>query len=67
MSNECRSKQTGKFSSPYAEPVAKGKNINFRVPASLAKRLEEVAGEDLSAWLRQAIAEKLEREQQMSA
>lgn len=61
--------RTGKgyFEVKGAEPVAK-KPLTVKLPISMDKAVRKVAGEDLSGWLRQAIAEKLEREQQeMSA
>ncbi|MDV2997873.1 MAG: hypothetical protein N4J56_007578 [Chroococcidiopsis sp. SAG 2025] len=51
----------GKF---YTEDEPIASKITFRVPASLRKAAEDSANGDLAEWLRQAIAEKLEREQQ---
>ena len=56
----------GYFPVAGAEPVAK-KMIGLRLPASMDAVVREVAGDDLTSWIREAIAEKLEREQQMSA
>ena len=53
------------------EPLAK-RPIALRLPESVDKELREIVGDNLTEWLRQAIAyqvegEKVEREQQMSA
>lgn len=59
--------ENGKFCSPHSEPLAK-KVIGVRLPVTMDALVREVAGEDLSNWIRNAIAEKLEREQrQISA
>ena len=55
----------GKFGSPYREP--RGEPIALRLEKSLDEAVREVAGNNLKDWVRQAIAEKLEREQQASA
>lgn len=51
----------GKFDSPYPEPLAK-KIIGVRLAENMDATVRRVAGNDLSAWVRSAIAEKLERE-----
>lgn len=56
-----RDKTTGKFVT-QAEPNSR--NLTVRVPATLHSELKNVAGAQLAAWIREAIAEKLEREQQ---
>jgi hypothetical protein len=61
-----RDKKTGKFCVPWPEPISK-RQIGVRLPESMDSAVRELAGDDLSNWVRQAIAEKLEREQQMSA
>lgn len=53
----------GKFGSPYPEPLAK-KIIGVRLPVSMDATVRELAGDDLSEWIREAIAEKLARESQ---
>ncbi|MBD2309552.1 hypothetical protein H6G17_29365 [Chroococcidiopsis sp. FACHB-1243] len=55
----------GRFTTDAEE--ASLENFSFRVPASLKKEVKRVAGKRTAEWLRQAIAEKLEREQQASA
>ncbi len=35
-----------------------------RLPVSVDTTVRELAGDDLSSWIREAISEKLEREQQ---
>lgn len=44
-----------------SEPLAK-KVVSTRLPESIDIKVRELAGKDLSEWLRVAIAEKLERE-----
>jgi len=55
----------GRFATDVEE--ARLENFSFRVPASLKNKVKQVAGKRTAEWLREAIAEKLEREQQMSA
>lgn len=57
--------RTGKgyFQVQGKEPLAK-KPVMARLPVSIDKALRELAGDELSDWIREAIAEKLEREQQ---
>lgn len=57
--------RTGKgyFRVQGSEPLAK-KPIMARLPVSVDIALRELAGDELSDWIREAIAEKLEREQQ---
>lgn len=43
------------------EPMAK-KVIGVRLPVSMDASVRELAGDDLSQWIREAIAEKLARE-----
>lgn len=43
------------------EPMAK-KVIGVRLPVSMDAAVRELAGDDLSQWIREAIAEKLARE-----
>lgn len=56
----------GKFSSPYPEPLAK-KIIGVRLPVSMDAAVRELAGDDLSEWIREAIAARLEQERQASS
>jgi len=63
MKNYTHNESTGKFCSPNLEPLAR-KVIGVRLPVSIDTRVREVAGEQLSLWIREAIREKLEREQQ---
>ncbi len=60
--------RTGKgyFKIQGQEPVAK-KPVTVKLPVSMDEEVRRLAGDDLSNWIREAIAEKLEREQQMSA
>lgn len=51
----------GKFASPYSEPLAK-KVIGVRLPQSMDAIVREVAGDDLSEWIREAIAARLRAE-----
>ena len=57
--------RTGKgyFQAKGSEPLAK-KPVMARLPVSVDTALRELAGDDLSDWIREAIAEKLDREQQ---
>lgn len=40
------------------------KAVMARLPISMDEAVRKIAGDDLSDWLREAVAEKLEREQQ---
>jgi hypothetical protein len=51
----------GYFTVVGKEPLSK-KILAVRLPESLDAQARQVAGDDLSGWLREAIAEKLERE-----
>lgn len=55
--------RTGKgyFQLQGTEPVAK-KPLTVKLPVSMDAIVREVAGDNLSDWLREAIAEKLARE-----
>jgi hypothetical protein len=53
----------GKFKSPNSTPLAR-KVMGVRLPIDMDATVRELAGDDLAAWIRCAIAEKLEREQQ---
>lgn len=46
-----------------AEPVAK-KALAVKLPVSMDKAVREIAGDNLSGWIREAIAMKLAQEQQ---
>lgn len=54
--------KTGRFCPTNSEPL--GKRIGIRLPASTENRVRQVAGKDLSDWVREAIEEKLARESQ---
>ena len=60
--------RTGKcyFQLKGAQPLAK-KAVMARLPVSMDAAVREIAGHDLSDWIRQAIAEKLERDMQAYA
>ena len=51
----------GNFTSPNPEPLER-KVIAVRLPVSVGPVVRQLAGNDLSAWVREAITEKLERE-----
>lgn len=51
----------GNFTSPYAEPLA-SKPISVRLPVSMDAAVRELAGDELSEWIRGAIAARLEQE-----
>ena len=54
--------KNGRFAAEVDE--ARLENFSFRVPASLKNEVKRIAGKRTAEWLREAIAEKLEREQQ---
>ncbi len=58
----------GHFQVKGSEPLAK-KPVMARLPVSIDTTVRELAGDELSNWIREAIAEKLERDlkQDMSA
>jgi hypothetical protein len=49
----------GKFKSD-SEPIVS--KLSFRLPPSLRAEVERIAGDQIAAWLREAVVEKLERE-----
>lgn len=55
----------GYFTVKGTEPLAK-RAIAVRLPQSLDAELRKYVGKDLSAWLRQAIIDKLEQEKSQS-
>lgn len=55
-----RDTQSGKFVTDK-DPVV-SKPIGVRLPLSLEAELRAVAGDAVASWIREAIAEKLERE-----
>lgn len=61
MSNPNPNQKT-RFKQAGREPLSR-KAIGVRLPVSIDTALRELAGDELSEWIRQAIAEKLEREQ----
>ena len=58
--------ENGKFCSPNSKPLAK-KVIGVRLPVDVDEAVRKLAGNELSNWVRQAVIEKYEREQQISA
>lgn len=48
---------------PDGEKALARKVVGAKIPVELESLLREKHGKDLSAWIRSAIAEKLEREQ----
>ncbi len=66
MKKPPQDRKTGKFCSPNPEPLGK-KIVGVRLPESMEAQLRQVGGKDLSGWIREAIAEKLERDMQASA
>ena len=46
-----------------SEPLAK-QPIALRLPESVDKDLRELAGDDLTGWLRKAIADQVQREKE---
>lgn len=57
-----RNQETGKFCSALPEALDP-KPINVKLPPSMKRSLKKNAGSDISAWVREAIAEKLQREE----
>jgi hypothetical protein len=57
--------RTGKgyFEVKGSEPLAK-KAVMAGLPVSMDEKVRQLAGDDLSNWIRQAVAEKLARESQ---
>lgn len=51
----------GYFKTAGAEPLSENA-MAVRLPVSMDSQVRQLAGDHLSEWLRQAIAEKLERE-----
>ena len=60
-----RDNETGKYRSSYPQGLDP-KPLVVKVFPGMREQIKAVAGTDLSNWVREAIAEKLEREQQMS-
>jgi hypothetical protein len=61
MKNYTHNEKTGKFCSPHPEPLAK-RTIGVRLPVSMDAAVRELAGDELSEWIRGAIAARLEQE-----
>lgn len=61
MKKYTHNKETGKFCSPNPEPLAK-KVIGVRLPKSMDAVVREIAGDELSEWIREAIASRLRNE-----
>lgn len=53
-----RDTESGKFRSDSEPNKSK---LTLRLPSSLHEQLREVAGDEVAAWVREAIAEKLQR------
>ena len=64
MNSKARNK-TGKgyFTVEGNEPLAK-RPIAVRLPESLDIELREIAGDDLSNWIRKAVLERLKKDKQ---
>jgi len=60
MKNYTHNQKPGKFCSPNPEPLAR-KAVSAKLPVSVDTAVHGLAGDDLSKWIRQAIAEKLAR------
>lgn len=56
-----RKRVSGRFVTE--NPESANAKLTVRVTPSLRKEVESIAGSDVAAWLRQAIIEKLNREQ----
>lgn len=61
-----RDQETGKFRSSHPEGLDP-KPISIKLPPSMKQKLRRKAGSDVSAWIREAIAEKLAREEEITA
>ena len=61
-----RDQETGKYRSSYPQGLDP-KPLVVKVFPGTKEQIKKLAGSDLSEWVRQAIAEKLEREQQAGA
>ena len=59
-----RDTATGKFRSDSEPNKSK---LTLRLPSSLYDQLREVAGDQVAAWVREAIAEKLQRQKNQQA
>lgn len=59
-----RDRETGKFCSSLPEGLDP-KPISVKLTPSIKQRLKCLAGSDMSGWIREAIVEKLEREQEV--
>ncbi len=56
-----RNPQSGKF---YSESKPNRFKLTLRIPDDMALELKDLAGQDVAQWVREAIAQKLEREKQ---
>lgn len=67
MKRQAPKNTTGKgcFTVEGSEPLSK-KTYNVRVPQSLEPELRELAGDDISGWLRRAIIAQIEKEKSHS-
>jgi hypothetical protein len=50
----------GRFLAASHEPIVH--RVSFKLPESVKNELKKVAGDHMSAWLREAVIEKLDRE-----
>ena len=60
-----RDQKSGKFRSPCSEALD-STPISVKLTPSMKEQVRRLAGNDLSAWVRDAIAQKLAQEQENS-
>lgn len=61
-----RDQETGKYRSSYPQGLDP-KPLVVKVFPGTKEKIKKLAGSDLSEWVREAIAEKLEREQRVAS
>lgn len=66
MARKYEHKKNGDFAPLYSEPMSR-KVIGVRLPISLESELRQVAGDDISGWIRRAIATQLKQERKVSS
>ena len=54
----------GRFLAAGNEPIKH--RVSFKLPESIKIELEKAAGDRMSAWLREAVIEKLDREKSLT-
>lgn len=54
----------GRFLAASDEPIVH--RVSFKLPKSIEIELKKAAGDYVSAWLRQAVIEKLDRDQNLT-